>query len=75
MAHVLADLTMDAALSQDPDSDLLGAFNVADADMEPLYTRKTIYLSAPFVGIFLDRYIVPAEAWTRFRSAIVDRGQ
>ena len=68
-------MAIDAALSLDPDADLLGPFTAADADVEPLHVRKTIYLPAPFVGLFLERDITPAEAWNRLHGAIVDAGQ
>ena len=52
--HVLTDLAIDAALSLEPDEDLLVPFTASDADMEPLCVRKAIYLPAPFTGLFLE---------------------
>ena len=37
--------------------------------------RKIIYLPAPFIGLFLDWYLKPTEAWTCLWGAIVDVGQ
>ena len=72
--HVLADLAIDAALAANPDTNLLGPFSSTDSNVEPLCIHKTIYLPAPFVGIFLRRYLMLVESCTRLHSAIVDRG-
>ena len=42
MVYVLTDLNIDAALDRDPETDLLGPFIAADADMEYLCVRKII---------------------------------
>ena len=52
--HILANLSIDTALVLDPDEDLLGPFTTAEYDMEPLCVHKTIYLCAPFIGLFLE---------------------
>ena len=69
------ELSIYAELARNPDAYLLGPFTAADSKMEPLCVYKTIYLPAPFGGIFLERYLKPAEAWNRLRGAIVDGGQ
>ena len=51
--NVLTDLNIDAALSLDPEADLLVPFTAADAGVEPLRIRRTIYLGALFFGLFL----------------------
>ena len=43
-------------------------------DVEPQHIHKMIYLPTPFVGIFLEQEIMPADAWTRLRGVIVDGG-
>ena len=75
MVHVLTELTMDAVLAQDLDTDLMCPFTVTKVDMEPLHVRKIIYLPVPLVGLFLERDIMPTEAWTHIRGAIVDGEQ
>ena len=57
--HVCVDLAIDAELAADPDIDLLGPFTSTDVDVEPLRVRKTIYLPAPFFGIFLEQDLTP----------------
>ena len=42
--------------------------------MEAIHVRKTIYLPAPFVGILLEHYLTPVEAWSRLCGAIVNTG-
>ena len=69
----LRDMVTDAALAQDPDAVILGPFNTSDADMKPLHVRKKIYFPAPFIGIFLERDITPAEACTHLCCDIIDR--
>ena len=75
MVHILKDLAIDADLAKDLDVDLLGPFTTVDTDVEPLRVRKTIYLPAPFVGLFLERDLTLAEACTRICGAILDRVQ
>ena len=74
MVHALTNLAMDAAMSQDPDADLLGPFTADNVDAELLRVCKTIYLQAPLFGLFLERYHTPMKAWTRLYVAIVDGG-
>ena len=45
-----------------------------DTNVEPLRVCKTIYLPVPFVGLFLDRYLIPVESCTHIRCAIVNGG-
>ena len=52
--HILADLVVDAALSQYPDVDLLGTFTDTNAYVEPLRFLKVICLPVPFFGLFLE---------------------
>ena len=44
-------------------------------DVEPLCVRKTIYLPEPFLGVFLERNLMPAEACTCLRGATINGGQ
>ena len=43
-------------------------------DVEPQHIHKMIYLPTPFVGIFLEQEIMPADAWTRLRGVIIYGG-
>ena len=67
-------MTIATALTDDPDTNLLGPFSSMDANVEPLRICKTVYQTAPFFGIFLERDLTPVEAWTRPCDAIVNRG-
>ena len=53
MVHALKSQLIDATLAANSKLDLLGLFTADDADVEAIRVRKTIYLSAHFVGIFL----------------------
>ena len=72
--QVPIDLSIDATLAANPDTKLLGPFYSTDMNVEPLRVRKTVYPPMPFVGLFLERYLMPLEAWNRLRSAIVNEG-
>ena len=65
-------MAIDVDLDNYTDANLLGPFTAADKDVEPLCIRMMIYLPASFVGLFIERYLMPAEAWTCLGSAIVD---
>ena len=73
--HVLTDLEIDAALSYDPDLDLLGPFATTDVDTEALCVRTSIYTPAPFASLFLERDLMPTEAWTCLCGIIIGAGQ
>ena len=63
-------------MAQDPDTNLLGTFNAANANVETLRICKTIYLPAPFSGILLEQQdLMLAEVWDRLLCAIINRGQ
>ena len=72
MDNVPTDLSIYFALTADPDTTLLRTFSSTYMDVEPLRVRKTIYLPTPFVGLFHERDLTPAEAWTRLRGSIID---
>ena len=63
-----------AALSYGFEIYLLGPFATNAPDVDTIRIRKTIYLPALFVGIFLERDLAPVDAWSRLNSAIVDAG-
>ena len=68
------DLSTDAVLAANPDTDLLGGLFSMGANVEPLRVCKTIYLPTPFFGIFLEWDLIPMESWNCLCSAIVGRG-
>ena len=72
--HILIAQAIDAALPAKPKLDLLGPFFAEGVDMDSIRVRKIIYLPAPFLGIFLERNLTPAEARSRLRGAIIDAG-
>ena len=61
--YVPATQSIDAALATNPDMDLLGLFTKEEADVEYICVRKTIYLPAPYLRIFLECNLTPAEVW------------
>ena len=56
---------IDNALSANPELDLLGLSTKDNADIESIRVRKTIYLPAPYVGVFLERDLTPDKVWSR----------
>ena len=72
--HIPTDMTIDAVLAADPDTNLIGDFSSTGANVEPLCVRKTFYLPAPFAGIFLERDLTPVVSWTSLHGAISNRG-
>ena len=60
--YIPTDLAINTALEVDTDINLLGAFTSTYENVEPPHVCNTIYLSAPFVGLFLDWYLTPVEA-------------
>ena len=73
-AHVPTAQAIDAALAANPKLDLLGPFFAEGADMDSIRVRNIIYLPDPFLGIFLQRNLTPAKAWSHLRGAIIDAG-
>ena len=72
MVYLPTDLAIDTTIAADPDADLLGNFTSMYTNVEPLCIRNNIYLSAPFIEIFLERYLTPMEACNSLRGAIFD---
>ena len=66
---------IDASLAYYPYTNLLGPLSSTHVDVEPLCIRKTIYIPATFVRIFLERDLTPAEACTCLCNAIIDGAQ
>ena len=65
---------IDAALYVIPKMNVLGMFSVENADVYAIHVKKTIYLPAPYVRIFLKRELMPAETWSCLQGTIVDAG-
>ena len=63
---------IDAAIARDPDLKLLGPYGAGDVGVENIRCRKTVYVTAPDVGLLLGSDLTPVEAWQRLRGAIVD---
>ena len=63
---------INAAINGDPDLKLLGPCGAGDAGVESIRCRKTVYVPAPYVGLFLGSDLTSIEAWKRVRGAIVD---
>ena len=74
MVHIPTNLSIDSAMASDLNTDLLGPFSSKFANVEPICVRKTIYLPAPYMFIFLEWYLTSVEAWARLTSAIINRG-
>ena len=58
MVRVPTDLAIDAVLSANLDTNLLGPFSSTEENVEPLRFRKAIYISAPFVRFLLERDLI-----------------
>ena len=63
-----------AALDIDNDLDRLGMFDMDNMDVDSICISNIIYLSAPFMWIFLGCDLTPVEVWSRLSGAIVDSG-
>ena len=74
LVHVPMELSINIALDADQDTNLMGPFSSTDTNVEPLCFRKTIYLPATFVRLFLERYLTPMEAWTHLCDTILNVG-
>ena len=70
--HVPASQTIDAVLATNTKLDLLGPFAADNIDVDAIHISNTIYLTSPFLGIFLERNLTPVKAWSCLRDAIVD---
>ena len=73
MVHIPSELVIDTAMVANQGTNLLGPFSSMELNMEPFRVRKTAYLPAPLVRIFLRQYLALVEAWTRLRSVIINR--
>ena len=63
---------IDASIAGDPDLKLLWTYGAGDAGFESICCRKTVYVPAPYFGLFLGSDLTPIEAWHRVRVAIID---
>jgi len=63
--------TIDDEFAANPQSELLGPFGNTDAGTMAARVRHTIILPAPYVGMFLNWYLSPKEAWLQLRLRIV----
>ena len=72
--HVPVTQAIDAALAVNPNLDLLGPYTADNADVEATCVKKTIYLPAPFVRIFLELNLKHVEAWSFLWGAIINDG-
>ena len=72
--YVLTAQSIDAALVSNPKLDLLRPFTAEYSEVGSVQVRKIIHLSALYVGIFLERDLMPAEAWICLWESIIDTG-
>ena len=63
---------IDTSLAEDSNITLLGPYGAVDAGVKIIRCCKTMYVSAPYVGLLLSAYLSPEEAWNRLHGAIVD---
>ena len=70
--HVPSAATIDTSLACDANLTLLGPYGAGDAGVEIIRCFKTVYVPAPYVGLFLGSNLTPIEAWNCLRGCIVD---
>ena len=70
--HVPRAAIIDTYLAGDANLTLLGPYGAGDAGVETIRCRKTVYVPAPYVGLFLGAALTPIEAWHRLWGEIVD---
>ena len=56
---------IDAALDSNPSEDIIGKFYTNNNGVNKVCVHITIYLPAPYMGMFLKQDLTPAEAWSR----------
>ena len=66
---------IDNAYGADPNANILGPFDAADADTEVIRVRRTCYVPPPYVSLFLANQFTPREAWMNVRGQIVNDGR
>ena len=69
--YVPSAATIDTSISGDANITLLGPYGAGDAGVEIIRCRKTVYVTAPYVGLFLCADFSLVEARNRLRGAIV----
>ncbi len=62
---------IDTELAADPHVRLLGPYVHGDADTELVRCRRTCFVPAPYVALFLAHPLSPREAWNQVRAQIV----
>ena len=70
--YVSSAAAIDTSLSGYPNVTLMGPYGAGDTRVEIIRYRKTVYVPAPYVRLFLSAGLSPLEAWSRLRRAIVD---
>ena len=53
---------LNVALDNTSEMELLSLFTSEDVGIDYVQVRNTIYLSASYLGMFLERYLTPVEA-------------
>ena len=70
--YVPSAAAIDTSLAGNANITLIGPYGAGDAGDEIIRCCKTVYVSAPYVGLLLCADIYPVEAWNRLRGEIVD---
>ena len=66
---------VDTLLGADGDPDItLGPFNPGDADTEVVRLRRTCFVPAPYVSLFLTQPLSPRQAWETVVAQMVTDG-
>ena len=74
IVHVTTGQTIYTALVTDPELYLMGTFSAQSANVDDIRVRKTIYLPTSFVGVFLERDLIPFEACIFLYGGIINAG-
>ena len=60
--YVPSAAAIDTSLARDPNVTLLGPCGAGDAGAEIIHCQKTVYVPAPYVGLFLSADLSPVES-------------
>ena len=68
VVHVPSAAAIDAAIAGDAGLKMLGPYGAGDAGVESVRCCKTVYVPAPYVGLFLGGNLTPPQALPGFHG-------
>ena len=63
--HVPSAAMIDTAIAGDAKLKILGPYAAGNPGVESICCHKTVYVTAPYVGLLLSSDLTPVEAWQR----------